>query len=271
MKILASFSATNLLQKPGTLIERLFADKLFAPKNIQETFNILQAFGVTGVEMYLHNKFTNEEVVLLKKILNTNNIRLDNIRQPMRILSNTYLPEVKSLFSAAKLLGTSRIVLHSDMAGKQFFDKKYIREIKNLEKKYKIYACFENMQHHYIVSRNAYYWHPEKFQKIIQQNDLFMTLDTTHMAQVGGDIIEFFQMNKQHIQNIHLSDFKSHHFSGILANYRMHMPLGKGELPIKNFLETLKKEKYTGTITMEITGSLEELCQSAKMIQKYTN
>jgi sugar phosphate isomerase/epimerase len=96
-----------------------------------------------------------------------------------------------------------------------------------------------------------------------------MTLDTTHLGQAGGDIVKFFKKNKGKIVNIHLGDYKHHPLNTTLRPFRYkHLPLGHGQLPIQEFLETLRKEKYQGLITMEIHTNLEGMCQSAKLIQR---
>lgn len=269
MKISLSIFPVNFLQQSGTLFEKTLARKTITRHNLTDTFSLLQDAGVTGVELFLFNNFTSRDITDLAKIFS--GIPIQGIHQPVRVFSQARLPEVKKLFHTAKKLGAKHITFHSDMAGKQLFDKAYIHEVKKLEKKFGIFACFENMQKHHVLWRNSFYWHPEKFQNIMENNNLHITLDTSHLAHSKGDIIAFFIKNKRLIKNIHISDYQPYPFSSsILANYKFHMPLGKGTLPIVKFLKTLKKEEYTGNITMELHGTIDDFCHSAKIIKKYT-
>lgn len=271
MKISLSVFSYNFLSKQGTLLERIIMSKNINPDNIKSIFLELQKHGLDGIEMGLHNKFTDEDVESIKNTFLKLKIPILSVHQPIRLFSTASIEEIKSIFIAAKHLGAKIVVLHSDMAGKQLQDLSYKKTIKDLEKKYNITAAFENMQKHYLISPNPLYYNPKKFEQIMQKNNFSITLDTTHLGQVGGDIITFFKQNKNLIQNIHISDFKPHFFSSysIFSKYRMHMSLGKGDLPIQEFLQTLRKEKYKGNITMEIPRSISEVIQSTKIIKQY--
>jgi len=272
MKISVSFFSAHFFKNRRTFLEHLLPDNRFYSKSLHESLKKIKTAGIEGIELGLHNNFSIQELNYLKSSFEKYNLKINSVHQPIRLLSMTKIKELTQLFITVKMLNASILVLHTDMAGKQLLDKNYINDIKKLEKKYLINACFENMQRHHLLIRNTLYWNPVMFQDFMGKNNLSITMDTTHLAQVGGDIIEFFKTNKKHIKNIHLSDFKKHLFSSSFRPaYHMHMPLGKGELPIIEFLQTLKKEKYSGNITMEISGRLDEVCNSAKLIRKHTN
>lgn len=271
MKISLSVFSNSFLNKSNTLIEKILIDKNITPTNIKSVYTKLHKFGLNGIELGLHNNFTSTDIETLRSFFQKTKIPILSIHQPIRLFSLAEIKEIEEIFKAANRLDAKLVVLHSDMAGKQLFSSRYVNSMKRLEKRYKIIAAFENMQKHYVINPNSHYFNPEKFQKIMQRNNFSITLDTTHMGQVKGDIISFFQQNKHLIKNIHISDFQSHFFSSIsiFAKYKFHMSLGKGELPIKKFLQTLKNEKYTGNITMEIPRSFDELVHSIKIIKKY--
>ncbi len=105
----------------------------------------------------------------------------------------------------------------------------------------------------------------------MKKADLHITLDTTHLAQAGGNIIDFFKKNKARIVNIHISDYKPNMLNNNLRPLRYkHMPLGKGDLPIEEFVRTLREEKYKGLVTMEIHTDLNGMCESAKVINAHS-
>ena len=93
-------------------------------------------------------------------------------------------------------------------------------------------------------------------------------IKSNFLAATKGDIVKFFKKNKERIINIHLSDYREHVLNSSLRPFRYkHLALGKGQLPIKKFLETLREEKYKGLITMEIHTDLEGICESARLIK----
>jgi len=81
------------------------------------------------------------------------------------------------------------------------------------------------------------------YQTFCNENQLPINLDVCHIASVGYDIVKFFSENYKNIRLIHLSDFKN----GI-----QHLPIGEGELQIKELLQEIKHKKWDGNITFEI-------------------
>lgn len=86
-------------------------------------------------------------------------------------------------------------------------------------------------------------WEAAGFAKYCKNNQLKMVLDTSHIASVGGDIVDFYENNHKYISAIHLSDFKN----GI-----EHLPLGKGDLALKSLLSLVQKKHQDPKIILEI-------------------
>src|SRR5258705_9061538 len=108
------------------------------------------------------------------------------------------------------MVGAQVIVLHMNSAGRQVFNQQYIEAVHELQKKYGIKVGFENMEKFLGSLHRGHSWHGDKFADLMKKNDFFITLDTTHLAHSGGDIIDFFKKNKDRIVNIHLSDYRFH-------------------------------------------------------------
>jgi len=269
MKTSASLFFTDILPHRRKLYHKIVKNKIFDGFSAQHAFTKLREAGMDGVELILptFQKVSDEEMAEVKQVLTDCNMPVLSVHQVIRPLMQTRLAEIVELFHIADSLGAKVIVLHMSSAGKQVLDKKYIKLVHSLQTKYGILVGFENREKFFGSLHRGYGWHEEKFAKLMDDNDFQITLDTTHLAHSGGDIIDFFQKNKKRIINIHLSDYKPHFLNGTLRPMRYkHLPLGKGVLPINEFLEILKKEKYTGFVTMEIHADLNGLCESARVI-----
>ena len=72
-----------------------------------------------------------------------------------------------------------------------------------------------------------------------------ITMDTTHLGTHGSSLIKFFDKAKKKIAHIHLSDFYPDE----------HIFPGKGKLRLKDFYQHLKKENFTGTLSLEVDPS----------------
>jgi sugar phosphate isomerase/epimerase len=84
---------------------------------------------------------------------------------------------------------------------------------------------------------------PAELYAFVTENNLSVTFDTTHYAQIGTDIIEAARELGTSIKTIHLSDFKAGH---------THVFPGEGELDLSGFFDALDKTSLN-TITLEST------------------
>ena len=160
------------------------------------------------------------------------------------------------------------IVLHINVIGNHIYEEHYVQSLKDLERKYKIKIAIENSPISPLTLFNKNTWNGNKFSTLVKEKGFNITFDTTHLSQTGKDIVDFYKKNKDRIVNIHLSDYKKNILNKylLLAN-GTHLPLGKGSSPIKQFLNVLKQSNYSGVITMEISGNLQDLCDSARFIK----
>lgn len=269
MKTSASLFLTDIMPHKRGWFNKIVKTPIFQDKTPQEVFATLKASGIEGIELLLPSfaRVTQEDINQLKKFLAENHMPVFSVHQSIRFLTQTKSEEIKDLFKIADKLSAKVVVLHMNSAGKQIFDKAYIDMIHALEKQYGIKAGFENREKFIGSILKPYGWHEDKFSSLMKKQNFSITLDTTHLAQAGGDIINFFKKNKDRIVNIHLSDYRPHFLNSSLRPLRFkHLPLGKGQLPIEEFLRILKKENYKGLVTMEINTDLPGMCESAKII-----
>lgn len=268
MRISVLLFLTDILPEKRRLFNKIVKNRIFNTLTIKDTFSEMKKSGIEGVEVLLPGFETHGDIQRLKKVTEENGMKVFSVHQALRFLSHTRLAEIEKIFKIAKELSAKVVVLHMNSAGKQVFDQKYINAIHVLQDKYGIKAGFENMEKHAGSIRNGVGWDGDKFASLMIKNDFNITLDICHIGQSGGDIINFIEKNMDRVVNIHLSDYKYHILNNTLRPMRYkHMPLGKGELPISDFLKVLKDKNYKGILTLEIETGIEGLLDSAKIIK----
>ena len=271
MKTSALLFLTEIMPEKRRLYGAIIKNKVFNGQTREHVFKTLKKAGIDGVEILLpqFSVISDKELINLKEILETYHMPVLSLHQKLRFFTKTKIDEVSELFHQAELLGAKLIVLHMSTVGKQLFDKKYIAKLHELQEKYGITVGFENREKQFWNLNSKYGWHEESFPEFVKNAGFSMTLDTCHLAQSGGDIIKFFKKNKENIVNIHLSDYKHHMFNNSLRPMRYkHMPLGKGMLPMKEFIDLLHREEYKGLVTMEIHTDLDGIVDGARKIKK---
>jgi len=70
-----------------------------------------------------------------------------------------------------------------------------------------------------------------------------LTLDTAHWGTWGVDILEVYERLKERVAHVHLSDYDGD---------KEHLLLGKGRLPLREFLRKLVADGFAGVIVVEL-------------------
>lgn len=255
MKTSISLFLSDILPHKKKVYHKVVKSKIFKDKTPSDVFRQLKKMGVNGFELMLPQfaNVTNKDVEEIKKLTHEHHFPVLSVHQALRFLSATKIKEIARLFEIASLLEAKVIVLHINSARKQIFDDGYIKQLHELEKKYGIKVTFENMEKHVESYFHSHRWHPIKFAGLVEKTGFHITFDVVHLAHSGGDIMRFYKENREKILNIHLSDYRRHPLNSSLRPMRFkHMPLGKGELPIPEFIQLLQKEKYGGLLTLEV-------------------
>ncbi len=280
MNVSAGISQSMLFPETKTIFDRYILDRLctqtkhlFIADKPEVVFQSWKNAGAQSIELIVSAYLKKDMLEKMCTVLKQHHVTVVSIHQPQAFshLISISLQEIENLCTIAVRLSVKVIVLHIDALGKRIFDDTFVSALKNMEKKFGIIFGIENSPKYLLTLHKPYAWREKDFCSVIEKNDFHITFDTTHVAQVGGDIIAFYKQNKQRIVNIHISDFqKTFLGTKMLFATGQHLPLGAGELPINEFLQTLKETHYSGLITMEIDSDLEGLCASAEIINQYT-
>ncbi len=276
MKLTAWISVIDLYPVRLSNIEKLvrvvFGEKpMFKDHTPEEVFARLKKAGTDGAELLIPYYTTDKNIRDVKGLLRTNKVPVFSIHQSLSHVSVIELSEIERLCSVANLFSARVIVLHAGSLGKKLFDSSFISFLKQLEKKLDVIFGIENMPKTIYYLHRRYTYKAKTFADLLDRQKLSMTFDVTHLAQAGGDVGDFYIKNKQEIVNIHISDFKEHWLNRYFLQQKYtHLPLGKGTIPMQKLLTLLKETHYDGLVTMEIDGTLEEICESARMIKRLT-
>ncbi|MBN2240591.1 MAG: sugar phosphate isomerase/epimerase [Dehalococcoidales bacterium] len=103
----------------------------------------------------------------------------------------------------------------------------YVRELKELSDN--CFICIENIplfeEYHVPLTE------PEELAAFAIENDLYVTIDTTHFPQNGTDMLLALNILGERVKSVHLSDF---------ADGRSHLFPGEGTQPLKTFIRNLR-------------------------------
>lgn len=275
MKISLYTDFSDIISAKETLVDKLsrlvMVDEkhhMYKTLSLDHILVSLKKAGIGGLELLVPKILTDKNIQEIKEIVGKHNLSVFSIHQSNNNIYNISLPEIQRLCKIANAFRAQVITLHSDVLGKNLFNQEFILELKKLQEYHRIKFGIENAPKSPFSLSKTYSYNASEFFSAVSNTGLSITLDTTHLAQTGGNICEFYRKNKSKIINIHLSDYKKSWLNRILLLAgKTHLPLTEGELEIKKFLQILREEGYQGLITMEINAGLDKLCQNALTIK----
>ena len=91
-----------------------------------------------------------------------------------------------------------------------------------------------------------------------RENDIHLTFDTTHIGTTGINLLGAYEVFKDRIANIHLSDYDGRW---------QHLLPGTGHLPLGKLLAQVRDDGYEGAITLETSPFAMEHEDRAKVLQ----
>jgi len=220
---------------------------------IKDVFSLVREAGFDGCELVLDTKFgsnnylhTVEECL---KILPVHTIhapfmKIEAWGNPMQAL-------IRSV-EIAKALNAHVVNFHPPSWFSleiEFF--RWFRRVKDFQEELKcngVCLTIENMPLVYKRLMLAPYFLND-FDDLIDygiKRNLYFTFDVTHIATFHKDIIaiflRYFQTTK--LKNVHLSDY---------ADFKEHLFLGRGDLPIVKLLNAMRRLGYDEMVTLELS------------------
>lgn len=269
MKLSLSVNLSSILLNKSSIWENLISFGSFSNyiKRPRRALEFLRDSKIGGIELVSSLVVFKKDIEKAKKILADNNLSVFSIHQPILKLYKISLSGIEELCTLANDFSAQVVVLHLFAVGKHLYNPEFVKILKSLEEKYGVKIGLENGIKDIFTSFKTYCFKEEKISEIASLTGLNLTLDTTHLAYAGGEIIDFYQQNKEKIINIHLSDYKNVFFNRFFPS-GMHLSLGEGELPLEEFLKILKEDRYDGLLTFEINRGTKEIRESINFARR---
>lgn len=212
----------------------------------EESFAIAKETGFDAVDFGPQTKHLFTDASAIKALSEKYKIPVTSIHQPLYLIP--FAPQFlfrRMLAIANHFPDAKHYILHLSGFFNHFqSNQKKIDVFTRLAKKRGISIAFEsNPVFLFLTAYPKVTWHADKFGEYCQENNVPIVFDTSHIASVGGDVVEFYEKYHKHIRVLHLSDFK---------NGVEHLPLGEGALPIKKLLQVIRSKQQKLHIIFEI-------------------
>lgn len=219
---------------------------LYYTKPYREILDIIQKSGCSSIELFLNQSFIDVPIEELENELDKRGLKVASIHLPLTFIAyergESEAEWIEKGLEYSKRLGAKVIVSHffyADNDKNKANDKSHLENIVKYSDHEGVFVCTENLPNLWV---DTVHQRPDELKRFLAEHSAHMTFDTTHVATHERDLLDDYKMFKEHIRNIHLSDF---------GNGAEHKLLGDGTLPIKELIQTLRNDGYKYPVTLE--------------------
>lgn len=200
------------------------------------------AAGFDAVEVMIDAKWDTRQPTYLRSLVAAAGLPIAALHTPFRPLAGfgeDYPACVRRALELAGEVGARSVVAHPELADGTDYSNWLLKHYDELTGGADPLLAVENMPLALVNKKPRYRTHT------IERIARFpaITLDTTHFATAGVDILEAYDALRGAVRHIHLSDF---------GEGKEHRVPGRGILPLDLFLLAVAESGYDRVITVEL-------------------
>ena len=218
---------------------------------LSRTWAFAAEAGFDAVEVMIDGKWDTRQPHYLQQLAAEHRLPIAALHTPFRPIAgfgDDYPACVRRDLDLAREVGARTVVAHPELANGIDHSDWLIADYNALSPADGPILAIENMpfvpiarrtrQHTYATSPKYQTYTADKVARFPA-----ITLDTTHFATAGVDLLDAYGALRERVRHIHLSDF---------AGGKEHRLPGKGDLHLDLFLLALTEAAYDGVITVEL-------------------
>lgn len=256
------------------------------PANVETTFNVASRLGFDGVEVLVTQSSNTRDMDRLNGFVDKYGLPILALHAPNVIASSfvwgrNHFRKMFNTVELADALNVDTIVVHPPYLIQRSHAKWFVENVKQLEAESGLNIAVENMFYWRRKHKNRRLFGPE-WETIVDNVDS-LTIDFSHAALSGFNILNFTKQHVHKTKHIHVSDATLipdvPHLPGVKMPVKdEHLPLGEGTQPVGETLKFLKEVNWDGSLVCEINlhpyngntvAKLRKLKQSLDYIKRY--
>lgn len=215
---------------------------------LPQAFEALGRAGYEGAEVMVTTERESQDPARLRALGEENGVRVEAIHAPFLLLTRTVfstnpLEKIRRSADLAKEAGADLVVVHPAYRWQMSYADWLEQQIADFSKAGEVTVAVENMFPVWVRGRGL------PFHRSMGIEDMkrfpAITLDTSHAAVTGIDVITAFDQLADRIAHVHLSN-------NLGTGRDTHSPLSQGVLPIAALLRRMAETGFNGTITLEM-------------------
>lgn len=224
------------------------------PLNLEVAFETASRLKYDGIEVMVTPDKHTQDISKIKNLVQKYQMPVPTIHSPTLLVCSFVWgrkpePKLQKTLELAQELGSKSIVVHPPFKTNPY-SSRFLEVINSLEEHYDVDIAVENMFPWSFRSFTKEIYGP-KWSDIAESAES-LTLDFSHAAASGLDILSEIKKHHKKVKVIHLCDGKTRTFSKGDAVIDEHLLPGEGDMPIKEVYDFLKTVDWKGETVLEI-------------------
>jgi sugar phosphate isomerase/epimerase len=226
----------------------LFSTAAFFTRPIASTLRLAAESGYEGVEVMVTRDPDSQDPGRIRALAEETGLTVGALHAPCllvtrRIWTTDPVAKVRRSLEVANDAGIPVVVIHPPYRWQRSFRRWLVEELPRLEERTGVAVAVENM-FPVRVGRAGVAFHADH---ALEELDGLghVTLDTSHAAVGGYDLVEVRGRFGERLRHVHLSDNAG-------RGWDSHLPPGDGVLDLDAFLTDLAASDYHGAVSLEV-------------------
>ena len=238
---------------------------------LNRVFGLAKEAGFDGVEVLVDGRWDTRQADYLKHLMDRHGLPVVSLHSPFHLIQvpgweRDPIWRLKKTVELAEALGAQVVVAHPPLGWLRislrvtgasnkrdfwlglplswFVGRPYARwlchELEGFQRGTEVIVAVENMPRRRIGPMRFDLYQMTRLESLKCFRHL--TLDTTHLATHGIDILQAYERLAGRVSHVHLSNY----------NGREHRLLRDGHLPLADFLHRLNRDGYGGIVALEL-------------------
>lgn len=216
---------------------------------LEDAFAAISAAGGEGVEIMVTQNFETQSANLLESLANRYDLPIVAVHAPLllltrRVYTTDPLEKIRRTMELTRALDVGTIVVHPPYLWQVRYSLWLLHELEDAVSGTGTTITMENMYPIQLGQRRVGF---HRFQALgALERFPHVTLDTSHLAVSGEDIVDAYRRLAHRVVHVHLSDNRG-------KGRDSHAPLGEGILAIADFVRALDGDALR-TVALEMNA-----------------
>lgn len=220
--------------------------------DLERAMDALAEAGFTEIELMVTRDTRTHEPDIPLKLAEERGLRIASVHGPFLVITKSVwgldpIGKIQRGIEMCQALNAGTLVVHPPFLWERAYATWITESAKESYAATGVMVAVETMYPKWVAGRKlrGYRWlDPAELASAASQ----IVLDTSHLSVARQDLLDTYEILAPRLTHIHLSDNAGDGKDG-------HLELGRGSLPLERFLSELRRTKYAGSISLELSVS----------------